>query len=410
MKKYYNIFIRKYRGESIMEERIKRMLPILNEHQKRLFLANEAVSFGRGGISLVSRISGMSRTTITKAVAELQHGAQMGDRIRRSGAGRNMVEDSYPDTEDAIRKIIDGKTYGDPMRLLSYTTESLRKIKLELEKSGIFIGHVTVGKILASMGYSKQANKKMLQVGKAHPDRNAQFEHINKTANDFLGAGEPVISVDTKKKEKIGNFMNTGREYRPKGQPREVLDHDFPIEELGKITPYGVYNVNNNVGFVNVGTSHDTSEFAVESISRWWEAVGKHTFPHAKTLYITCDSGGSNGSRGRMWKQQLQQFVNRTGLEVEVSHFPPGTSKWNKVEHRLFCYIAKNWQGKPIIDIQTAIDLIGSTRTNGGLKVICVRDDTKYELVKKVSEEEFAAINIVQIASFEYWNYRILPQ
>jgi len=366
-----------------MEERIKRMLPMLDERQRRLFLANEAISYGRGGISVVSRISGMSRTTLTKAVAELERGEKMEDRIRRSGAGRNMVENNYPDIEDTIRKIIDGKTYGDPMRVLSYTTESLRKIKRELEKSGITVGHVTVGKILDSMGYSKQINQKMLQVGQAHPDRNAQFEHINKTANDFLALGEPVISVDTKKKEKIGNFINAGGEYRRKGQPRKVLDHDFLIEELGKISPYGVYNVNNNVGFVNVGTSHDTSEFAVESISRWWEAVGKLTFPHANTLYITCECGGSNGCRGRMWKYQLQQFVNRTRLEVQVSHFPPGTSKWNKVEHRLFCYIAKNWQSKPLIDVQTAIDLIGSTRTNAGLKVICVRDDTKYELAKK---------------------------
>jgi hypothetical protein len=393
-----------------MEKRIKRMLPLLDERQKRLFLANEAISYGRGGISLVSRISGMSRTTITKAVSELEGGGNMEGRIRQRGAGRNMVEDKYPAIEDTIGKIIDGKTYGDPMRVLSYTTESLRKIKRELEKSGILVGHVTVGKILNSMGYRKQANQKMLQVGPAHPDRNAQFEHINKTANGFLEAGEPVISVDTKKKEKIGNFINSGGEYRLKGQPRKVLDHDFPIEELGKISPYGVYNVNKNVGFVNVGTSHDTSEFAVESISRWWEAVGKHTFPDAKTLYITCDSGGSNGYSSRLWKHQLQQFVNRTLLEVEVSHFPPGTSKWNKVEHRLFCYIAKNWQSKPLIDIQTAIDLIGSTRTNAGLKVMCVRDDTKYELGKKVLDEEYETINIEKIAPFECWNYRILPQ
>ena len=390
-----------------MEERIIRMLPMLNERQKRLFLANEAISYGRGGISLVSRISGMSRTTITKAVNELKNDIQIDGEIRQSGGGRNMVEDSYPGIEDKIRKIIDGKTYGDPMRILSYTTESLRKIKLELEKNGVIIGHVTVGKILDNMGYSKQINQKMLQTGEAHPDRNAQFEYINKTANSFLAAGEPVISVDTKKKEKIGNFINTGGEYRVKGEPRKVLDHDFPIEELGKISPYGIYTVNNNIGFVNVGTSHDTSEFAVESISRWWEVVGKRTFPHAKKLYITCDCGGSNGYKDRMWKFQLQQFVNRTHLSVEVSHFPSGTSKWNKVEHRLFCYIAKNWQGKPLIDVQTAVDLIGSTRTNTGLKVFCVRDNTKYELAKKVSDEDYKSMNIKKIPPFEYWNYRI---
>lgn len=392
-----------------MEERIRRMLPLLDERQKRLFLANEAISYGYGGISLLSRISGMSRTTITKAVVELKNEVSIDGKIRRSGAGRNTIEDKYPDIENKIHGIIDGKTYGDPMRVLSYTIESLRKIQSELERDSIFVGHVTVGKILNSMGYSKQANQKMLQIGKANPDRNAQFEYINKTANQFLEAGEPVISVDTKKKENIGNFKNAGEEYRPKGNPRKVLDHDFPIEELGKIAPYGIYNVNSNLGFVNVGTSCDTSEFAVESISRWWEVVGKQTFTHAKTLYITCDCGGSNGNRTKMWKYQLQQFANRTGLEVQISHFPPGTSKWNKVEHRLFCYITKNWQGKPLVDVQTAIDLIGATRTATGLKVVCVRDDTKYTLAKKVSDDDFATITLDRIAPFEEWNYRISP-
>lgn len=393
-----------------MEERIRRMLPILDERQKRLFLANEAVSYGRGGISLVSRISGMSRTTITKAVKELEKGAVMDGKTRRSGGGRKSMKEHYPGMEDKIRRIIDGKTYGDPMRILSYTTESLRKIQSELEKYRIFVGYVTVGKMLNAMGYSKQVNQKMLQIGKAHPDRNAQFEQINKTAKEFLEKGDPVISVDTKKKENIGNFKNGGKEYRQKNNPRKVLDHDFPIKELGKIAPYGIYNVNRNLGFVNIGTSHDTSEFAVESISRWWESVGKHAYPNAKTLYITCDCGGSNGNRVKMWKYQLQQFVNRTRLEVQVSHFPPGASKWNKVEHRLFCYISKIWQGKPLVDIQTAVDLIGTTQTTTGLKVICVQDDTQYELAQKVSDEEFASINLKKIAPFESWNYRILPQ
>jgi hypothetical protein len=249
----------------------------------------------------------------------------------------------------------------------------------------------------------------MLQVGEAHPDRNAQFEHINATAAEYIERGEPVISVDTKKKETIGNFKNGGQEYRGNKDPRKVLDHDFPIKELGKISPYGVYNLNNNTGFVNIGTSHDTSEFAVESISRWWEAVGKHTFPGSKRIYINCDCGGSNDYRKRMWKYQLQQFADRTGLEIEISHFPPGTSKWNKVEHRLFCYISKNWQGKPLVDVQTAVDLIGSTRTNVGLEVICVRDDTEYQLAKKVSDADFDTILIVRLHPFESWNYKILP-
>jgi hypothetical protein len=272
------------------------------------------------------------------------------------------------------------------------------------------VSHETVGKILESMGYSKQANQKMLQIGEPHPDRNAQFEHINATAAEYIKAGDPVISVDTKKKENIGNFKNNGQEYRKNKDPRKVLDHDFPIKELGKISPYGVYNLNNNTGFVNVGISHDTSEFAVESISRWWEVVGKHTFPNSKRICINCDCGGSNSNRSKMWKYQLQQFADRTGLEVEVSHFPPGTSKWNKVEHRLFCYISKNWQGKPLVDIQTAVDLIGCTRTNAGLKVTCVRDDTEYQLAKKVSDEDFESILIDEIFPFSAWNYRILPR
>ncbi|MCL1982498.1 MAG: ISAzo13 family transposase [Clostridiales bacterium] len=391
-----------------MEERILMMMPHLNEIQKRMFLASEALAYGRGGIAEVVRISGASRNTVKRGIDELKSGAALDGRVRKIGGGRNRVEEKYPDIEDRVRKLIDGSTYGNPERVLSYTTESLRKIQGELETQGVGISHETVGKILESMGYSKQANKKMLQVGEPHPDRNAQFEHINSTALGYIIAGDPVISVDTKKKENIGNFKNGGQEYRSKKNPRKVLDHDFPIKELGKIAPYGVCIVNCNVGFVNVGTSHDTSEFAVESISRWWETVGKRTFPGKTKVYINCDCGGSNGNRARMWKYQLQQFVDRTGLEVEVSHFPRGASKWNKVEHRLFCYITKNWQGKPLVDVQAAVDLIGSTRTTTGFEVICVRDDTEYELAKKVSDEDFASINIVRIAPCESWNYKIL--
>ena len=392
-----------------MEERILRMKSLLNERQWRLYLANEAVSAGYGGVSKVSRITGVSRTTITKGIEELKKEKVIGGKVRERGGGPKCIEEKYPDIEKIIRKIVDGSTYGNPERVLSYTTESLRKIESELEFQGIKVSYKTISKILDSMDYSKQANQKMLQIGEAHPDRNAQFEHINETAAKYLKAGEPVISVDTKKKENIGNFKNKGQEYRHKKDPRKVLDHDFPLEELGKISPYGVYNLNNNTGFVNVGTSHDTSEFAVESISRWWETVGKHTFPSCSKIYITCDSGGSNGYRARMWKYQLQEFANRVGLEIEVSHFPRGTSKWNKVEHRLFCYISANWKGKPLVDVQTAVDLIGSTKTTTGLEVICVRDDTEYKLARKVSDEDFESINIEKISPFESWNYKIKP-
>ena len=392
-----------------MEERIGMMMPNLNEMQKRLYLASEAITYGRGGISKVIQITGVSRNTIKRGIRELKSGVTFDGKIRKSGGGPKYTEEKYPGIEEKIRKLIDGSTYGNPARVLSYTTESMRKIKRELESQGIKINSDTVGKIVESIGYSKQANQKMLQVGEAHPDRNAQFEHINKTASEYLEAGNPVISVDTKKKENIGNFKNNGEEYRPKKAPRVVLDHDFVIEELGKIAPYGVYNLNNNTGFVNVGVSHDTSEFAVESISRWWETVGKHTFPEQKKIYITADSGGSNGYRVRMWKYQLQQFSDRTGLEIQVSHFPRGTSKWNKVEHRLFCYISKNWQGKPLVDVQTAVDLIGSTTTTTGLEVICVRDDTEYKLKRKVSDDDFEAINLIKIQPFVDWNYQIFP-
>jgi len=393
-----------------MKERIAMMLPQLNEMQKRLFLASEALAYGRGGIAEVIRISSASRNTIKRGIAELQSGVVFEGKIRKNGGGRKYVKDDHPDIEGRIRKLIDGSTYGDPERVLSYTTESLRKIKRELELRGVDISHETVGKIVVSMGYSKQANQKMLQVGKPHPDRNAQFEHINSTSAGYIKAGDPVISVDTKKKENIGNFKNDGQEYRHKKDPRKVLDHDFPIDELGKISPYGVYNLNSNTGFVNVGRNHDTSEFAVESISRWWEAVGKHTFPNSNRININCDCGGSNGYRVRMWKYQLQQFADRTGLDVEVSHFPPGTSKWNKIEHRLFCYISKNWKGKPLVDVQTAVNLIGDTRTTTGLEVICVRDDTEYKLAKKISDKEFAKINIIKIHPFDSWNYKILSR
>lgn len=392
-----------------MEERILRMRPFLDERQWRLYLANEAMSAGYGGVSKVSRISETSRTTITKGIEELKKEKTIDGKVRRSGGGPKYVEEKHPDIEARIRQIVDGSTYGNPERVLSYTTESLRKIAAKLESQGIAVSYKTIGKILDSMDYSKQANQKMLQAGEPHPDRNAQFEHINETAAKYIKAGAPVISVDTKKKENIGNFKNSGQEYRHKKDPRKVLDHDFPLEELGKISPYGVYNLNNNTGFVNVGTSHDTSEFAVESISRWWEAVGKRTFPKCKKIYITCDSGGSNGYRVRMWKYQLQEFANRVGLEIEVSHFPRGASKWNKVEHRLFCYISANWKGKPLVDVQTAVDLIGSTKTTTGLKVICVRDDTEYKLARKVSDEEFETISIVKIPPFEAWNYKITP-
>lgn len=392
-----------------MEERILETLSLLDERQKRLYLAIEAKAYGRGGISKMNHISGVSRNTIRRGMKEYERGEVYDGTVRKAGGGRNYVEEKQPEIIEKISAIIENKTYGNPMQVISYTTESQRKISKKLAEEGVLVNYTTVGKIIESMGYSKQQNQKMLQVGIPNPNRNEQFEYIDTTAAEYIAVGIPVISVDTKKKENIGNFKNNGQEYRYKHNPRKVLDHDFPVEELGKIAPYGVYNINRNIGFVNVGTSHDTSEFAVESISRWWETVGKHTYRDCGKIYITCDCGGSNGNRVKMWKYQLQQFADRTRLEVHVSHFPPGTSKWNKVEHRLFCYISKNWQGQPLVDVQTAVDLIGSTTTNAGLGVICVRDDTEYELARKVSDEEFQTINLQRISPFDSWNYRIFP-
>ena len=395
-----------------MENRIKTMLPLLDERQRRIYLAVEAQSYGWGGISRVCEISGVAPFTVRQGLAEIngEIPPARSDRVRAPGGGRKRLENSMPDLDDHILRIVDGSTYGNPEKVLSYTTMSLRGIQERLlTEYGESVSFSSVGNILEKLGYSKQANQKMLQVGKAHPDRNQQFEFINSKAARFLKQGLPVISVDTKK-ENIGNFKNNGLEYRKKGDPRKVLDHDFLIPELGKIAPYGVYVLNNNTGFVNLGTDHDTAEFAAESILRWWSAVGKNTFPDATKIYINCDNGGSNGSRLHLWKYELQQFANITGLEVNVSHFPPGTSKWNKIEHRLFCYISKSWQGQPLIDIETVVQLVSNTTTSKGLKVICQVDNNKYALKRKVSDEDYDKIRLVPGKTLGDWNYIIKPQ
>ena len=305
----------------------------LNEMQKRQYVATLAQAYGYGGSTVVHEVTGVSMNTITAGKKELLNAPDLeSGKVRKKGGGAKWLEEKYPDIQERVGEIVDASTYGNSEKVLSWTTESLRSIQKALaEKYSINASYVTVGSILENLGYSKQANQKMLQIGEPHPDRNAQFEFINKKAKEFIEIGEPVISVDTKKKEKIGNFKNPGQEYRRSKDPRKVLDHDFPIKELGKISPYGVYNLNHNVGFVNVGTSHDTAEFAVESIFRWWETVGKHTFRDIKKLMITCDCGGSNGYRTRLWKYQLSQLARRIGVEIHVCHFPPGTSKWNKI-------------------------------------------------------------------------------
>ena len=403
---------------------LREMLPILDEKQRRMLSGVVASNLGYGGISFVSSITGQSRNTISSDAGdtELTKNHSEGKtpeakeilltnsgRLRRPGGGRKPIESKYPDLQEKIEEIISDDTYGNPEKPLKYTSKSLRNIAGTLAEKGIIVCHTLVGKTLERMGYSKQQNQKMKQIGSQHPDRDAQFRYINDTTEEYLQRGEPVISVDTKKKENIGNFKNNGAEYRPKNNPRQVLDHDFPLPELGKVAPYGVYVLNNNTGFVNLGTSHDTPEFAGKSVLHWWECVGKHTFPNTKRLYITCDGGGSNGSRVWLWKYYLQELSDATGLEIQVSHFPPGTSKWNKVEHRLFCYISKNWEGQPLIDIETTISLIGSTTTKKGLKVICRLDENHYETGKKITDEQRENINIVFNGPNEKWNYIISP-
>lgn len=392
-----------------MENRIKTMLPLLDERQRRIYLASEAMSYGLGGITKVSEISGVSMNTIRKGIAEIEGSDDLRkNRIRNEGAGRKSLTERYPHIKEHILIIVDPKTYGDPERPLSYTTLSVRTIRdLLKQKYGEKISFRSVCSLLDEMEYSRQKNAKLLQIGESHPDRNQQFEYINEKVTQFLNEGEPVISIDTKKKEILGNFRNPGTEYRPCKNPRLVYDHDWMIEELGKIAPYGVYNLNNNTGFVNLGTSHDTAEFAVESIARWWLSVGQHTYPNAKKLLITCDGGGSNGSKLHMWKYQLALLSQYIHLEIHVCHFPPGTSKWNKVEHRLFCYITRSWQGQPLIDIQTAVNLISNTTTSTGLKVICEADYNTYDLGLKVPDDVYASIAITRMDILGDWNYSI---
>ena len=385
-----------------------------DEKSKRILLGKAAEVYGYGGKAHIVALTGITYPTLMSGQADsVDETVITRNRVRREGGGRKPITELYSDLTDIIEKIIDGNTYGDPCKELHWvaSTLSLRKISNILEKEySISISYVKVSQLLSEMGYSKQVNQKMEQLGIPSPNRNEQFEYIDKTAHEYLENGDPVISVDTKKKENIGNFKNNGAEYRKEKDPRKVLDHDFPIPELGKVIPYGVYALNDNTGFINLGVSHDTAEFAVSSISYWWDAVGKNNYPSAKRLYITCDGGGSNGSRSRNWKFELQQFSNETGLEVMVSHYPPGTSKWNKIEHRMFCYISKNWQGKPLIDIETVISLISSTRTKKGLSITCQLDEKIYETGHKVSDDELSSLNITPCEVLGKWNYVIRPQ
>ena len=358
----------------------------------------------------VSRATGVSRRVIRAGLRELQAAETLPPgRVRRPGGGRKSAIEKDPGLPVALERLIEPTTRGDPESPLRWTCRSLRKLTAALREQGHQVSQRVVANLLRTLEYSLQGNRKVLE-GNQHPDRNAQFGHVNAEVETQLAAGEPAISVDAKKKELVGPFKNGGRELRPKGQPEPVRVHDFVDKELGRATPYGVYDLGRNQGWVTVGIDHDTAEFAVASIQRWWRTLGQATYPEATSLLITADGGGSNGSRLRLWKWELQRFADETGLEVQVCHLPPGTSKWNKIEHRLFSYITQNWRGKPLVSHEVIVSLIAATKTRGGLTVRCQLDDRAYPTGRKVTDAEFASINLNRDPFHGEWNYRIRPR
>jgi hypothetical protein len=392
-----------------LRTRYARMVPFLDERGRRLFVAGEALSLGHGGVTAAAAATGMARSTINRGMADLKAGRDdLGGAVRRPGGGRKRAVETQPGLLAALEALIEDAIRGDPEAPLRWVSRSQRNIAEALRRQGFEVSQKLVGRLLRALEYSCQANRKTRE-GSSHPDRNAQFAYINATVKTAITAGEPAISVDTKKKELVGDFRNPGRELRPKGDPEPVRVHDFKIPELGKVAPYGVYDIAANQGWVNVGIDADTAAFAVESIRRWWERLGRARYPEAGRLVITADCGGSNGARVRLWKRELQRFANETGLAVTVAHLPPGTSKWNRIEHRLFAYISQNWRGKPLVSHQVIIQLIGATTTNTGLTVTCDIDADSYPKGIKVSDAEMDAINIERHTFHGDWNYTIRP-
>ena len=383
--------------------------PRLDEYTRRIWAATEAKASGYGGISLVSRATGISRRAILVGCREIENGDMPPEgRVRRPGAGRKSNVEHQPELREKLESLVDPLTRGDPQSPLRWTIKSTRRLAEELAKIGYTACSRLVASLLIGMGYSLQGNRKTIE-GKQHPDRNAQFEHINARVDKQLRASQPVISVDTKKKELIGNYVNGGTQWLIKGGAKKVNGHDFPGPEVPRAHPYGIYELRRNVGFVNVGTDHDTATFAVASIRAWWKAEGRKAYPKAKRILVTADSGGSNGARLRLWKWELQRLADEIGLPISVSHFPPGTSKWNKVEHRLFSFISSNWRGEPLTDYGTVVNLISRTSTKTGLKVSCRLDKRKYPVGKKVTDSEWASIYVVRDEFHGDWNYTIRP-
>ena len=396
--------------DETIQKRIKINLEHLNERQSRIYLASEAISYGRGGITRISHLSGISPKTIQLGIKELNKEVEtaQADKIRRAGSGRKREKDKQEGLEEAVLEIVEGHTVGDPMRVIMWTSKSARHIQKELWERGFKVSHELIRQILKQNKYSLQSNRRTREGGN-HPDRDAQFNFINEKSKRFIAENQPVISVDCKKKELIGNYKNNGKEWKKAKTPTEVNVYDFIDKTNGKTSPYGIYDIKNNKGWISVGTSSDTAAFSVASIRSWWENEGKTTYPKATKLYINADGGGSNGLKNRLWKSELQQLSNDTGLKLHISHLPAGTSKWNKIEHRLFSYISINWRGKPLTSLAVIIGLINATTTETGLKVTAKLDDTEYKTGIKISDEAFEKINIKRYKFHGEWNYIIRP-
>jgi len=395
--------------EAMIAERFAGLGPELNERQRRIWAASEARACGRGGIVAVSRATGISEDTVQRGIKELREGVRLEPgQVRRRGAGRPALTVSDLTLLEDLERLVDPDTRGDPMSPLRWTSKSLQKLAGALVGAGHQICDRSVGKLLKGRGYRLHANQKTRE-GKDHPDRDEQFRHINEIARAALEAGEPVISVDSKKRELVGDYKAVGREYEPTGRPVEVRTHDFKDKDLGHAIPFGVFDMKANEGFMSVGVTNDTSAFAVNSIRAWWTHLGRERYPEAPRLTITADGGGSNSSRTRLWKTELQKLANELGFAIRVCHFPPGTSKWNKIEHRMFSYVSLNWRGRPLESLQVIIDLIGSTTTSTGLKVYARLDPGEYPKGIKVTDAELAAVNIVRDDFHPDWNYTINP-
>jgi len=393
-----------------MQERFQRITGHLDEKSRRLWCANEAIAIGFGGITLVASATKVSRTTITEGIKEIEGKKELPQKsIRRCGGGRKLNTEKDKDLKSDLENVIEGSTRGDPEQPLKWVSKSTRNIADELNKKKKRTSHALISRLLAGMGYSLQANRKTDE-GKNHPDRNEQFNFINEKTKVFQKNNFPVLSVDTKKKENIGNFKNSGQEYHKKGSPEKVNVYDFIDKEKGKVAPYGIYDLSKNNGWVNVGISFDTAAFAVNSIRAWWHDLGKKFYKNAQEILITADCGGSNGYRVRLWKTELQKPATELNMTINVSHFPPGTSKWNKIEHKLFCFISKNWRGKPLLDRATIVNLIGNVKTKTGLVVKAGLDENHYEKGIKISNKELLAVKLENNVFHGEWNYKIHPQ